>query len=106
MIEFSESVEVATATIGDVAKGIGRARRTVHQYLAGERTVTSEAARAMAAYLRLRSEQLTAAADRLEAAMQQEEQEVTDSLVIQQEEEVAQVSSLAQVDKEEVQEAG
>ena len=74
MQEFTEAVEAATATIGDVAQGMGRARRTVHQYLAGERTVTPEAARVMAAYLRLRSEQLTAAADKLEAALQQEEQ--------------------------------
>ena len=75
MQEFKEAVETATATIGDVAQEMGRARRTVHQYLAGERTVTPEAARAMVAYLRLRSEQLTAAADRLEAATQQEEQD-------------------------------
>ena len=74
MKEFTRSVEIATATIGDVARGMTRARRTVHQYLAGERTVTPEAARAMVAYLRLRSEQLTAAADKLEAATQQEEQ--------------------------------
>ena len=75
MEEFTEAVETATATIGDVAQGMGRARRTVHQYLAGERTVTPEATRAMVAYLRLRSEQFTAAADRLEAATQQEEQD-------------------------------
>ena len=74
MQEFARAVEIATATIGDVAQGMGRARRTVHQYLAGERTVTPEATQAMAAYLRLRSEQFTAAADRLEAATQQEEQ--------------------------------
>ena len=72
---FTKAVEIATATIGDVAQGMGRARRTVHQYLAGERAVTPEAARAMVAYLRLRSEQLTAAADKLEAATQQEEQD-------------------------------
>ena len=75
MDEFKGAVEIATATIGDVAQGMGRARRTVHQYLAGERTVTPEAARAIAVYLRLRSEQFTATANRLEAATQQEEQE-------------------------------
>ena len=74
MKEFARAVEIATATIGDVAQGMGRARRTVHQYLAGERTVTAEAARVMAVYLRLRSEQFTAAANKLEAAQQQEEQ--------------------------------
>ncbi len=74
MREFTEAVEIATATIGNVAQGMGRARRTVHQYLAGERTVTPEATRVMAAYLRLRSEQFIAAADRLEAATQREEQ--------------------------------
>ena len=74
MREFTEAVEIATATIGNVAQGMGRARRTVHQYLAGERTVTPEATQAIAVYLRLRSEQFTAAADRLEAATQQEEQ--------------------------------
>ena len=70
MKEFNQAVEIATATIGDVAEGIGRARRTVHQYLAGERTVTPEAATALAAYLRARAEQFTAAA----AALQQEEE--------------------------------
>ena len=74
MKEFTSAVETATTTIGDVAQGMGRARRTVHQYLSGERTVTAEATRLMAAYLRLRSEQFTAAANKLEAAQQQEEQ--------------------------------
>ena len=74
MQEFIQAVETATATIGDVAQGMSRARRTVHQYLAGERSVTPEATRAMAAYLRLRSAQFTAAADRLEATPRQEEQ--------------------------------
>ena len=72
MIEFSESVEIATATIGEVAQGMGRSRRTVHQYLAGERTVTPEAASAMAAYLRSRAQQFTTAAEKLEAALQEE----------------------------------
>ena len=70
MKEFNQAVEIATATIGDVAEGIGRARRTAHQYLAGERTVTPAAATAFAPYLRARAEQFTAAA----AALQQEEE--------------------------------
>ena len=73
MTEFARAVQIATETIGDVARGMGRARRTVHQYLAGQRTVTPAATRAMVDYLRARSEQFTAAADRLEAALHEED---------------------------------
>jgi len=74
MIEFNEALKTSTATFGEVARAISRVRRTVEQYRTGERRVTADAARELVAYLRLRSEQFTAAADRLEAATQQEEQ--------------------------------
>ena len=74
MKEFNEALRISTATFGEVATAISRVRRTVEQYRIGERRVTADAAREMVAYLRLRSQQFIAAADRLEAATQQEEQ--------------------------------
>ncbi len=74
MREFNQALKTSTATFGEVATAISRVRRTVEQYRTGERRVTADAAREMVAYLRLRSEQFTTAADRLEAALQEEEQ--------------------------------
>ena len=74
MKEFNEALKISTATFGDVSTAISRVRRTVEQYRTGERRVTADAAREMVAYLRLRSEQFTTAADRLEAALQEEAQ--------------------------------
>ncbi len=74
MREFNQALKTSTATFGEVATAISRVRRTVEQYRTGERRVTADAAREMVAYLRLRSEEFTAAADRLEGALQQEEQ--------------------------------
>lgn len=65
---YLEAVEMAQATLGDVARGSGRAERTVHAYKAGDRDVTPEAARALATYLRARGWKLHEMAARLEAA--------------------------------------
>lgn len=63
---FEAAAEAATATLGDVAEGIGRARRTLHMYLSGERRVTADAARELAQHLRERSEELAELARELE----------------------------------------
>lgn len=72
MEEFNEALSISRATLGEVAEGIGRVRRTVEQYRSGERSVTPDAARAMVAYLRDRSEQFTITASKLEAALNKE----------------------------------
>ena len=57
---------MATASLGDIADGIGRALRTVHMYRSGERRVTPNAARALARHLRRRSELFEKSARELE----------------------------------------
>lgn len=65
---YTEAAELAVATLGDVAEGSGRAYRTVQAYLAGDRSVTRDAARGLAAYLRERAFAFHEAAERLERA--------------------------------------
>ncbi len=70
---FKAALTVATASLRDVAQGIERHYRGLHQYKRGERRVTLGAARALLRYLRNRSQELADAADRLEAAIHEEE---------------------------------
>ena len=59
--------------VKEVSRETGRAWRTLMAYKRSERRVTESAARELLAHLRHRSHQLTAAADALEAALEQEE---------------------------------
>ncbi len=69
--QFRKAAAQATASLRDVAKGIGRGYRMLHAYLRKERNVTPEAARGLIKYLRHRARQLSHAADELEAALEE-----------------------------------
>lgn len=70
---FLEALDLAVTTLTEVAEGCGRAYRTLQSYQRGERRVTVGAARDLVVYLRDRAGELTRAADRLEAAADDEE---------------------------------
>ncbi len=63
---FVRASDLATASLGDIADGIGRALRTVHMYRSGGRRVTPNAARALARHLRQRSELFEKSANELD----------------------------------------
>ncbi len=65
---LKRATDMATASLSDVAEGMGRKLRTLQAYRSGFRDVTPDAARALAAYLRKRARLLQRAADSLEAA--------------------------------------
>jgi plasmid maintenance system antidote protein VapI len=69
---FREAVELATATLGDVADGMERGYRTIHAYLSGNRRVTADAALKLATYLEERSRALRNMASALRAAAKEE----------------------------------
>ena len=69
--QFRLAAKLATASLGDVAKGMGRGYRMLHAYLRKERNVTPEAALGLIKYLRDRSRQLSHTADELEAALEE-----------------------------------
>jgi hypothetical protein len=71
---FAKALELATASILDVAEGIERGYRTLTAYRRGDRRVTPNAARRLAAYLRERARAFNIAADRLDAAADEEEE--------------------------------
>ncbi len=68
--QFRKAAGRATASLGDVSKGIGRGYRMLHAYLRKERNVTPDAARGLIGYLRERSRELASTADQLEAALE------------------------------------
>ena len=70
---FNRAADLLTGSLEDVARAIGRARRTFFAYRSGERRVTPEAARALARYLRLRAGKLREAADDLEDEARKQE---------------------------------
>jgi len=61
--------------VSELARRGKRALRTLQAYAAGERRVTNEAGRDLVCFLRERSEELTEAANRLEAALAEEERD-------------------------------
>ena len=69
--QFRHAAAQATASLRDVAKGIGRGYRMLHAYLRKERNVTPEAARGLIGYLRERSRELAHATNELEAALEE-----------------------------------
>ena len=64
---------LSQVSLTGLARGTGRAIRTLTAYRRGERRVTEAAARELVGYLRSRSESLSAAAAALEAALEKEE---------------------------------
>ena len=58
--------------LAEVARETGRGHRTLHAYVRGERNVTKPAVVELIGYLRAKSEHFTAAADRMEAALEKE----------------------------------
>ena len=63
---------LALLNMRDVAKETGRGYRTLQSYRLGERRITEAAVREMVKYLKERSDTLTAAADALASALEQE----------------------------------
>ncbi len=57
----------------EVSRETGRGLRTLHSYLRQERRVTDPAVRELIKYLRSKSESFTAAADRMAAALEEQE---------------------------------
>ena len=57
----------------EVARETGRGLRTLHAYMNGYRRITEPAARELIEYLRAKSETFSTAADRVEAALEKEE---------------------------------
>lgn len=63
---------LADLNVERVARETGRAPRTLHSYLSGERRITEAAVSELVAYLKARSEHLDASAERLSAAFEME----------------------------------
>ena len=57
----------------EVSRETGRGLRTLHAYMNGYRRITEPAARELIDYLRAKSETFTSAANRVEAALEKEE---------------------------------
>ena len=58
--------------LAQTARDTGRGLRTLHAYMNGDRRVTESAARELVDYLRSKSRSFTAAADKVEAALEKE----------------------------------
>ncbi len=58
--------------LAELARETGRSHRMLHAYVRGERRVTDPAVRELIRYLRAKSDTFTAAADRMEAALEKE----------------------------------
>lgn len=69
---FVRASDVARAHLGDVADALGRTRRSVQQIRAGERGVSPEVAKELAAYLRRRAERFLGLAEELEREAEKE----------------------------------
>ncbi len=60
--------------LAQTARETGRGLRTLHAYMNGYRRVTATAARELVEYLRSKSSTFLAAADKVEAALEREEE--------------------------------
>ncbi len=58
--------------LAELARETGRSHRMLHAYVRGERRVTDPAVRELIEYLRTKSKPFTAAADKMEAALEKE----------------------------------
>ena len=63
---------LVSLNLAEVARETGRGHRTLHAYVRRERRVTDPAVRELIEYLRTKSDTFTAAADRMEAALEEE----------------------------------
>ena len=63
---------LASLNLAEVARETGRGHRTLHGYVRQERRVTDAAVRELIEYLRTKSDTFTAAADKMEAALEEE----------------------------------
>lgn len=70
---FRKATDAATASLLDVAHALGRTRRSVQQLRAGERGVSAETCRDLAAWLRRRAGRFEALAEDLERAAEEED---------------------------------
>jgi hypothetical protein len=70
---YLKALELALASLGDVASATGEHYRTFQARRRGEIRVVPVAARSLARYLRTRARAFMRAADALEAAAQREE---------------------------------
>lgn len=59
--------------LAELSRETGRGYRTLKSYRTGERRITEAAAKELVEYLRARSDKLSAAADALAAALEEEE---------------------------------
>ena len=59
--------------LAEVARETGRGHRTLHAYVRGERNVTRPAVEELVTYLRSKSDTFTAAADKMAAALEEED---------------------------------
>ena len=64
---------LASLNLAEVARETGRGHRTLHAYVRRERRVTNAAVRELIEYLRAKSDTFTAAADKMAAALEKEE---------------------------------
>lgn len=70
---YLKALELACATLGDVAEGVGLHYRSLQAHQRGERGVSADSARRLVAYLRERARAFSKAADELEAAVEEED---------------------------------
>ena len=63
---------LASLNLAEVSRETGRGLRTLHSYLRKERRVTDPAVRELIDYLRTKSDTFTAAADKMDAALEKE----------------------------------
>ena len=64
---------LTSLNLAEVSRETGRGLRTLHSYLRRERRVTDAAVRELIEYLRAKSETFTAAADKMAAALEEQE---------------------------------
>ena len=73
---FRTAVRHATATLGDIAEGMGRTRRTLMAYLSDDprhgRRIPQQAVRDLVDYLRRRATEFNATATELEKELEQD----------------------------------
>jgi predicted transcriptional regulator len=75
-LAFRDAVRHATATLGEIAEGIGRTRRTLMAYMSDDprhgRRVPREAVQDLIQYLRTRAAAFNATANELEQELEQD----------------------------------
>lgn len=70
---FVRATNLAMASLKDISEAMGRVRRTLQMYRAGQRRVTPDAARSLALYLQEQARAFEEIADELERTADKEE---------------------------------